>query len=78
MAVKFRTGEQHVFNFLRSYFLIDEEDFAGAISSARKTINGNGSYKKGLFFKAILSGTGRYIDWHLAEEMEDMFVQALN
>lgn len=73
-----RTGERAVYDFLSDYaFSINEDDFIIAINSARESIKGNGSYKKGLFFKALLSGLNCDIDWCLAEEIEDMFVQRL-
>ena len=73
-------GERMVFRFLRKFaFNINTEDFKFGINSTRKLLRGcNGKYKKGLFFKTLLSEVSRDIDWRLAAEMEDEFAMRLN
>ena len=73
-------GERLVFRFLRKFaFDIGVEDFKFGINSTRKFLKDcNGNYKKGLFFKTLLSEVCRDIDWRLAAEMEDEFAMRLN
>jgi len=73
-------GERMVFRFLRKFaFNINIEDFRFGMNSTRKILKDcNGKYKKGLFFKTLLSEVSRDIDWRLASEMEDEFAMRLN
>jgi hypothetical protein len=73
-------GERMVFRFLRKFaFNLTSEDFRYGISTTRKLLKDcNGSYRKGLFFKTLLSEVSRDIDWRLAAEMEDEFAMRLN
>jgi hypothetical protein len=73
-------GERMLYRFFHKFaFQISVDDFRFGINSTRKLLKGcNGKYKKGLFFKTLLSEISRDIDWRLAAEMEDEFAMRLN
>lgn len=78
--MKLTKGERMLYRFLHKFaFRISSDDFRYGINSTRKLLKDcNGKYKKGLFFKTLLSEVCRDIDWKLAAEMEDEFATRLN
>jgi len=62
-------------SFMQEFSLfVNEEEVMQSLHGVRQTIDGM-PYRKGLFFKLLLQGMGRQIDWRFAEEMENAFIE---
>lgn len=78
-VLKLKTGEKQLCDFLRNFaFNIDKNDFSIALENTRKEVRNSYSYKKGLFFKTLLSEMQRDVDWKLAEDLENEFTKILD